>query len=332
VGSSRVCWSRADGRDCKAGGTATKATIIGAAGSVGAPAAFYLAAQGLVDEIVMIDPRANLVQQHAMDLGTAVSALGISVKTVSYADTAGSDVVIDAAGAPQGLLADRMEMLSRNLPLVCEIARDIGQSCPEAVIVTATNPVDPLNYATWRAGGFPRRQVLGYSLNDSFRFRELVARVKGVEVGRVQATVLGEHGGTQVPVFSSARVDGRPVVFSEGEKAGIRAEALEVLRRYEALQAGRTAGWTCAVGLAALVRAIRDDTGEVFPCSVVLDGEYGRSGLSMSVPVSLGRGGVREIRRWELEPDEREALERSADALAAAARLVDEALQRGRER
>jgi len=279
----------------------------------------------------MIDSRSNLVRQHAMDISTAVSALDVSVKTGSYADAAGSDVVIDAAGAPQGLLADRMEMLPRNLPLVCEIAREIGRSCPGGVVITATNPVDPLNYATWRAGGFPRRRVLGYSLNDSFRFRESIARTRGVEVGCVQATVLGEHGDTQVPVFSSARIDGSPVVFSEGEKAGIRTEALEVLRHYEALQTGRTAGWTCAVGLAALVRAIRDDTGEVFPCSVVLDGEYGRRGLSMSVPVSLGRGGVREIEQWELESDEREALERSADALAAAARVVDEALQRGSE-
>ncbi|MBN1320294.1 MAG: malate dehydrogenase [Thermoleophilia bacterium] len=280
----------------------------------------------------MIDPRSNLVQQHAMDLDTAVSALDISVRTGSYDDVAGSDVVIDAAGASQGLLADRMEMLPRNLPLVREIAREMGRSCPDAVVITATNPVDALNYATWRAGSLPRRQVLGYSLNDSLRFRELIARAKGVEVSRVRATVLGEHGNTQVPVFSSARIDGEPVVFSEGEKAGIRAEATKILRRYEALQTGRTAGWTCAVGLAALVRAIRDDTGEVFPCSVVLDGEYGRSGLSMSVPVSVGRRGVRAIQEWELEPDEREGLERSADTLAAAARVVDETLQRGCER
>lgn len=306
---------------------ATKATIIGAAGAVGAPAAFYLAAQGLVDEVVMVDPRSNMVQQHAMDLATAVSALDITVKAGSYSDAVGSDVVIDAAGASQGLLSDRMEMLPRNLPLVREIAEQLRRSCPDAVVITATNPVDPLNYATWRVGGFPRRRVLGYSFNDSLRFREQIARAKGVEVGRVRATVLGEHGATQVPVFSSARIDGRPVAFSEYEKAWIRAEALEVLHRYEALQTGRTAGWTCAVGLAALVRAIRDDTGEVFPCSVVLDGEYGRRGLSMAAPVSLGRSGVREILEWELEPDEREGFTRSADVLAAAARIVDEALQ-----
>jgi malate dehydrogenase len=303
-----------------------KVTIIGAAGSVGAPAAFYLAAQGLAEEIVMIDARPNMVQQHAMDISTAVSALDISVKAGSYEDAAGSDVVINAAGMPQGLIADRIEMLPKNISLICETAEKLGRWCSDAVVITITNPVDPLNYATWRAGGFARHQVLGYSLNDSLRFRELVARVEGVKVSQVQATVMGEHGSAQVLVFSSVRIGDRPVSFREDEKAGIRAEMTGILRHYEELQTGRTAGWTCAIGLAALVRAIRGDTGEVFPCSVVLDGEYGRMGLSMSVPVSLGKRGVREIQTWELEPDEWEELSRSADALVAAARIVDDSL------
>lgn len=303
-----------------------KVTIIGAAGSVGAPVSFYLAARGLADELVMIDMRPNVVQQHAMDLSTAVSTLGITVKAGDYEDAAGSDLVVNAAGAHQGLIADRMEMLPKNVPLTQEIAEHIGRVCPQAVVITATNPVDPLNYATWRAGGFSRRQVLGYSLNDSLRFRELIARAKGVEVRRVQAAVLGEHGSTQVPVFSSARIDGRPLSFSDREKVDIRAEVPVILQRYEELQSGRTAGWTCAIGMATLVSAIRDDTGEVFPCSAILDGEYGRSGLSMSVPVSLGRSGWRDILEWDLEPEEREGLDRSADALAAAARIVDDNL------
>ena len=99
-----------------------------------------------------------------------------------------------------------------------------------------------------------------------------------------------------------------------------------ILRRYEELQSGRTAGWTCAVGLVSLVRAIHDESDQVFPCSVVLDGEYGRAGLSMGVPVVLGRRGVREIKQWKLAADEWAAFERSAEAMAAAARIVDERL------
>lgn len=307
-----------------------KAAIIGASGSVGAPVAFYLAASGLVDEIVLIAVRWNVVQQHAMDIGTAVSALDVAVKAGDFADAAGADVVVNAAGAPQGLIEDRMEMLQANIPLTRDVALQVKEFCPEAVVITLTNPVDPLNYATYRSCGFDRRKVLGYSLNDSFRFRELVARAKNVKVSRVEAVVAGEHGSTQVPLFSSVRVDGRPAFFTQEEKQSILTEIPNILRRYEELRAGRTAGWTCAVGVAKMVRAIRDDSGEVFPCSIVLDGEYGQKNVSISVPVALGRDGVGDIQEWVLEPDELARFEKSAAAMHTAARIVDEALQRMR--
>jgi malate/lactate dehydrogenase len=303
-----------------------KVTVIGAAGSVGAPAAFYIGVSGLVDELVLIDMRPNVVQQHALDMSTAMSDLGVTVKAGAYEDLAGSDVVINAAGVPQGLIADRMEMLSKNIPLVRDVALAVKRYCPDAFVITATNPIDPLNYCTWRAGGFDRRQVIGYSVNDSTRFREIIARMKGVKTSQVQATVMGEHGSTQVPLFSSARIDGVPVPFTEDEKQAVRDEIPTILRRYEELQSGRTAGWTSALGLAALTRAVLQDTGEIFRCSVVLDGEYGQTGLSMGVPTKLGRGGVQEIQEWQLARDEQEGLERTAAAMAAAARIVDDVL------
>ena len=270
--------------------------------------------------------RGNQVKQHALDIGTAVSALDIRVKAGDYEDLARSDLVINAAGMLQGLIADRMEMLPRNIPLVRDIALQIKHHCPAAVIITATNPVDPLNYATWRAGGFDRRQIVGYSINDSFRFRELAARSKNVRVSQVQATVIGEHGSSQVPLFSSVRIDNRPALFTENEKQSIRAEIPNILKRYEELQSGRTAGWTCAIGLAAITRAVLKDTGETFPCSVILNGEYGQRSLSMSVPVVLGKRGVREILEWELAADEREGLTRTIDVLRSAADIVDKNL------
>jgi malate dehydrogenase len=303
-----------------------KVGIIGAAGSVGAPVAFYVAVSGLVQNIVLIDVRANLAKQHAMDIGTAASALDVSVQDGGYEDLAGSDIVIITAGAPQGTIADRMEMLPKNIPLIRDIALQIKHHCPEAIVITATNPVDPLNYAAWRVGGFERRKLIGYSINDSFRFREMIARTKGAKVSQVQATAIGEHGSSQVLLFSSARINGLPVRFSESEKQSIRAKIPDILKRYEALQSGRTAGWTCAVGTVAILRAILQNTGEVFPCSVVLDGEYGQRDLSVSVPVKLGRDGVQEIPEWELETDEREGLGRAVDVLKSAARIVDEHL------
>jgi malate dehydrogenase len=302
-----------------------KITVIGAAGSVGAPAVFYLAANRLADEFLMIGgKRQNVLEQHAIDIGTAVSSRDIIVRAGDYSDMAGTDIVINAAGVQQGLIADRMEMLPGNIELVKFISGKIKQYCPDAFIITATNPVDPLNYTTWLSGEFDRNKLIGYSINDSFRFREFLARAYNVKVSQVDGTVIGEHGSTQVLLFSTASIDGEKISVSEEIKADIRAEIPNILKRLEELQSGRTAGWTCAIGLEKIVRAVVENTGEVIPCSVMLDGEYGVSGISMSVPVKLGKDGVSEILEYKLAPDELEGLKKTVATLQAAARIVDE--------
>lgn len=114
-------------------------------------------------------------------------------------------------------------------------------------MITATNPVDPLNYALYRATGMDRKQLLGYSLNDSIRFRMLAGRALGADSTEEEDTVVGEH---QVLLFSSVRVKAEPVTFSEDAKEKIRAEIPKILHAYESLGTGRTSGWTSAVGLA----------------------------------------------------------------------------------
>lgn len=302
-----------------------KITVIGAAGSVGAPAVFYLAAKGLADEILMIGgKRQNVLKQHAMDISTAVSAKDIVIRAGDYSDMADTDIVINAAGAPQGLIADRMEMLPKNIELIKQIAAQVKKYCPDAFIITATNPVDPLNYAMYLAGGFDRRKLIGYSINDTFRFREMLAGAYGVKVSQVDGLVIGEHGSTQVLLFSTATIDGEKVTVDEKIKADIRSEVPNILKRYEEFQAGRTAGWTCAVGLEIITRAIKENSGAVIPCSVVLDGEYGLKGLSMSVPVKLGTDGVAEILEYELAADEQEGLKKTVETLKSAVRIVDQ--------
>lgn len=304
-----------------------KITVIGAAGSVGAPAVFYLAANRLADEFLMIGgKRQNVLEQHAIDISTAVSSRDILIRTGDYSDMAGTDIVINATGAPQGLIADRMEMLPKNIELVKHISGKIKQYCPDAFIITATNPVDPLNYTTYLAGGFDRNKLIGYSINDSFRFKEFLAKAYNVKVSQVDGTVIGEHGSTQVLLFSTASIDGKKVSVSEEVKEKIRGEIPNILKRLEELQSGRTAGWTCAIGLEKIVRAVVENTGEVIPCSVMLDGEYGVSGISMSVPVKLGKDGVSGILEYDLAPDELEGLEKTVSTLKAAAKIVDESV------
>lgn len=304
-----------------------KITIIGAGGSVGAPAAFYLASQGLADEILMIGgKRQNVLEQHAMDISTAVSGLDILVRFGTYEDMGGSDIVINAAGVPQGLIADRMEMLPKNIPLIRDIALNIKKYCPDAIVITATNPIDPLNYATYLASGMDRRKLIGYSINDTFRFREMLAAELKVKVSQVDGLVIGEHGSTQVLLFSTAKVDNQPVFLDEVAKERIRSKIPNILKRYEELKSGRTAGWTCAIGLTKIVNAIFSEDGSVIPCSVVLDGEYNQRDMSMSVPVILGKTGVQKILEYDLNDDEQEGLKVTIDTLKAAASVVRECL------
>jgi malate dehydrogenase len=304
-----------------------KIAIIGAAGAVGAPAAFYVGACRLADEILMIGgKRQNVLKQHAMDISTALSSRDIVVRAGDYSDLPGTDIVIQTAGVEQGLIKSRMELLPRNIPLIKTIAEKIRKYCPEAIIITASNPVGPLNYATYLAGGFERRQLIGYSINDSYRFREMIAAEYNVKTSRVEGTVIGEHGATQVLVFSSVKIDGKAVVVGEDIKTRIRAEVPNILKRYEELQAGRTAGWTCAIGLVEFVEAIVRDTGAILPCSLLLDGEYGQKNLSMSVPASIGRTGVQQIYELDLAEDEQAGLKISTDTLREAMKIVEQSI------
>ena len=305
-----------------------KITIIGAAGTVGSCTAFNIATHGLADELVMLDLNRNLLMNHVMDISTA--ALGLQntvVRAGNEEDLFGSDIVIMAAGVPWRYISSRMELLKDNIPVIQDTAKKIKRFCPDAVVITATNPVDPLNYAMQLSSGLERKRLIGYGYNDSIRFRIMAAKALSVTPREVDGIVIGEHGENQVLLFSSLQVNGERIPVSEDVKQNIRQEIPKILRSYESLGTGRTAGWTSAVGLTNMVSAITRDTGEVFPCSVVLDGEYGHRGLSIGVPVILGRGGVQQILEWKLAPGERMELEQAISTLKAAAHSVEEILK-----
>lgn len=305
-----------------------KITIIGATGNVGSCAAFSITEQRLADELVLIDePRLDMVALHALDLNTAATGRDMLVRAGDNKDMKDSDIVIIAAGSAQ-VFHSRMEVLPANVPILKEICFSIRKYCPEAVVITATNPVCPLNYAMYLCSGLDRMRLIGYTNNDSMRFRMRIAQALRVKSSRVDGTVIGEHGDSQVSLFSSVRVDGKPVAISEDIKQKVRQQVTDGQKELGDLRikTGRTAAWTTAVGLAAMCRAIGKNTREMIPCSLVLDGEYGCHKLSMSVPAILGHGGVREILEWELAPDECEELKKSIDTLEPAMRYVEEFL------
>lgn len=284
---------------------------------MGSSAAFRLATLDIASEIVLIDARPNLAMSHVMDLEQAMAEIsGSRIVGGDWADVAGCDIVVLSAGLPERNVASRDEYLAGNLDIVRKAAEHLA-ACPEAVVVVATNPVDVFTYVLARlAGGAPSRFV-GYSYNDTLRFRWALARTLDVPMADVDALVLGEHGDMQVPLFDLVSVKGVPVGLTEQQRREVEAATRTWFSTYQSLSAGRTSGWTSAMGIGRLVAALaggavsesgaRSATaptapGGLLPCSAILQGEYGLSDVSLGVPVVLGPGGIRRIVEVPLTP------------------------------
>jgi malate dehydrogenase len=302
-----------------------KISVIGASGNVGSAVAFYIASRHLADEMVLIDnPRPDMVAFHAWDINTAVTGHDMIVRAGDYPDMGNSDIVVVAAGSAR-IVQDRKEVLPQNLTIIQDISNKVRQYCPDAVIITASNPVDSLNYAMFRCSNLDRRKIIGYTYNDSIRFRMRLGQELGVSSSRVEAYVIGEHGESLVQLFSHVRLDGKPVTFTEAIKEKMRRQVAEGQQQRDAFsqQTGRTAAWTTAVGLEEVVYAITGNTGRLIPCSVPLQGEYGCRNMSMSVPVILGKGGVKQIVEWPLVPDEQALLTKTIGILKPTMEYVE---------
>jgi malate dehydrogenase len=205
-----------------------------------------------------------------------------------------------------------------------QVAQQINRYCPEAFVITATNPVDPLNYAMYLTSkNRDRRKIIGYSLNDTFRFRLLVARALNTMPNRVSGMVIGEHDHSQVMLFSTLRVDGQPLPVDEKFKKRIKSD-LEANWKLMETYKKRTSGWTSAVGIAATIRSIINDDCEIYPSNIVLEGEYGYRRLSMTIPAQICKEGMRPIPDLNLAPDEKAGLAISVQTLMPMMHYVED--------
>jgi malate dehydrogenase len=318
-----------------------KITIVGT-GWVGSTAAYTIATQGLAEELVLTDVASNIATAHSIDIGeaAAVSRKDIRIIPGGYADMAGSDIVIVTASAPmqprpagsppaQGQPSRRLG-LGRNVQLISEIGKAIEQYCPQAIVITTSNPVEALSYTSYLTSSKrERKRFIGYTINDTTRFRVWIAQALGVFPSDVDMFALGEHGDSQVPIFSRLRVRGKPSRLPDNLIAELRRKPVEYLKNWGALKSGRSSGWLSGAGLAAYVRAIRDDTKQVLPCSAILEGEYGFQGFSIGVPAVIGRDGIREILQWDLDADEKRRMAESAAVLKDAAAFAEDASRNG---
>ena len=296
----------------------TKVSVIGAAGTVGAAAGYNLALRDVVDELVFVD----IPDQRETTIGQAADAnhgvaydSNTTVRQGEYADTAGSDVVVITAGIPRTEGQTRIDLASDNAPIMEDIGSKLADHNDDFVTVTTSNPVDLLNRHLYEIGDRDRGQVIGFGGRlDSARFRYVLAERFDAPVTNVEATILGEHGDAQAPVFSKVRVNGRDPAFDADEREAIledlQASAMDVISRKGATQ------WGPATGVAHTVEAVLNDTGEVLPCSVALDGEYGQTDTACGVPAKLGSDGVEEVIEWELDEYESELLDEAAEKLS----------------
>jgi malate dehydrogenase len=300
-----------------------KVTIVGGAGGVGASTAFNLVLLRARHEIVLVDARPEMITSHVMDLEQVLElSPGSTVRAGDAGDLGDSDVVVVLSSTALTVGTSRLEYLAKNARIVDSAVARLDASFGGLVLVV-TNPVDPLVTRLHRRTGLGRRRIIGYTINDSLRLRTGFAKALGVSSGRVDAWALGEHGDLSVPLLDRVLVDGARVSPTEAQVT----LALEYFRtwyvRHVALDSGRSSTWTSGLALSRMIAALTH-SGELWPASVVLQGEYGIDGVAVSVPVTLGPGGCERIHEWELAADDLAALRASAEYVRTAVDSVAE--------
>jgi malate/lactate dehydrogenase len=303
---------------------AKRIAIVGGGGGVGSSLAFNLLVRPEPYDVGLVDGHSGRARSHEMDLQQVVAAGATgSISVVGPDAIVAADVVVIAAAAPLTLNRSRMVYLRDNLEIVRTVTAAITADWP-GTIVMVTNPVDPL--CTWLRGALDidRRRIVGYTANDSLRLRTAIGDLLGVPPGRVDAWVLGEHGDACVPLLDRVRVDGAPVALSAEQQRA----AAEFVRgwyvRHVALDSSRSSTWTSGHNVARMVAdLLGPPAGDPWPASVALEGEYGIDGVALSVPATLGDGGVAAIHEWELSAEQDAALRAAADVVREALGAVE---------
>ena len=291
----------------------TKVVIVGGGGGVGASVAFNLLIGGGEFDVVMTDHRPEMARSHVLDLEQVLEqgARG-TVREGGDDDIPQAEILVVTAALPLTVNDSRMVYLEGNAGIVTSVVELLPDDWP-GVLLLVTNPVDPLCTLVQRRTGLDRRRVLGYTINDSLRLRTGIGRVLGVAPGRVTAWSIGEHGPLTVHLWDRVQLDGAAVTLDRAQRERVEDFVGNWYVRHVALDSGRSSTWTSGLGVARMVSAIAHGQPGIWPASMVLEGEYGVSGVSLSVPVSLGTGGVKEIHEWELSAEQAAGLRSAAD-------------------
>lgn len=305
-----------------------KVSIIGGGGRVGSDAAFALQLGGIVKEIALNDVNEDLAAGEALDLRHGSSLLNNQVITSGdYGVVDGSDCVVITAGLRRKPDESRLDLINRNVGLFTGILDNLKnvKLNDGATILVVSNPVDILTHLTVEAGIVPQGQVLGLgTVLDTARFRGLLADHFKVGAADVKALILGEHGDSMVPIWSSATINGVSMHSIPGFTSELGAEIFESTKKSGAIVIAQKGGAGRAVGVSIkeVVEAIALDNHKLLPVSAAQSGKLGISDISLSLPTIVGRRGVVDIFEPAVSSSERELLLKSAEALKATFALV----------
>ena len=298
-----------------------KVGIIGGGGIVGASAGFALQLGGIVHEIVIVDVNADLAEGQALDMMHGAPAIADQVITAGgYEDLADADLLCITAGLRRKPDESRLALINRNVELFKKILASITNAGmkPDATVLVVSNPVDILTYLAAEELGLPESHVIGLgTLLDTLRFRSLLALNLQAPATQVSAIILGEHGDSMVPIWSSASIGGLPLEKYPGytQKLGQETFIRAKTSGAEMIKKKTGAGYAVGVSIAEVVHAIALDSKRILPISSVQRGCYGLRDVALSVPTIVGRDGAEQPLEIELWPKEVQALKRSGAIL-----------------
>ncbi|MGP1479279.1 MAG: malate dehydrogenase [Capnocytophaga sp.] len=305
-----------------------KVTVVGA-GAVGASCAEYIAIKDFASEVVLIDIKEGFAEGKAMDLMQTASLNGFDTRIVGvtndYSKTAGSDVAVITSGIPRKPGMTREELIGTNANIVKSVVEQLVKYSPNVIVIVVSNPMDTMAYLVHKATKLPKNHIIGMGgALDSARFKYRLAEALESPISDVDGMVIAAHSDSgMLPLTRLASYRGVPVTeFLSEERLSQVAEDTKVGGATLTKLLGTSAWYAPGAAVSALVQAIACDQKKLFPCSVLLEGEYGEKDVCVGVPVIIGRDGIEKIVEVKLNDAEKAKFEEST----AAVREVNKAL------
>jgi len=306
-----------------------KVTVVGA-GAVGASCAQYIAVKNFASEVVIIDIKEGFAEGKAMDLMQTASLMGFDTKisgtTNDYSKTAGSDVAVITSGIPRKPGMTREELIGINAGIVKSVATNLIEHSPNVIIIVVSNPMDTMAYLAHKSLGISKNRIIGMGgALDSARFKFRLAEALGCPQSDVDGMVIGGHSDTgMVPLIGKAARNSVAVSeFLSEERMQQVVEATKVGGATLTKLLGTSAWYAPGAAVSSLVQSIACDQKKMFPCSALLEGEYGLNDLSIGVPCILGKNGIEKIVEIELSEAEMTKLHTSAEGVKKTNALLD---------